>query len=145
MREYPARSLALLDGLAEELGIRLFPNLRLRNATDGIIPLAAGYECASLCSCTRLKQPANYHWPTDTPENVDYGTLVRRHPPHRGGGPPPRRALALERVASKRYARWAWRSMIRPKSAPAGRVPKARPASPPRREAQNASATAWSP
>jgi hypothetical protein len=76
MREYPARSLALLDGIAEELGIWLFPNLRLRNATDGIIPLAAGYQCASLCSCTRLKQPANYHWPTDVPENVDYGTLA---------------------------------------------------------------------
>ena len=38
MREYPARSLALLDGLAEELGIWLFPNLRLRNATDGVDP-----------------------------------------------------------------------------------------------------------
>ncbi len=76
MREYPARSLALLDGIAEELGISLFPNLRLRNATDGVLPLAAGYECASLCSCTRLKQPANYHWPTDVPENVDYGTLA---------------------------------------------------------------------
>ncbi|HEY7151159.1 MAG TPA: M28 family peptidase [Solirubrobacterales bacterium] len=76
MREYPARSLGLLDGLADELGIPLFPNLRLRNATDGVVPLAAGYECASLCSCTRLKQPANYHWPTDVPENVDYGTLA---------------------------------------------------------------------
>jgi hypothetical protein len=76
MREYPARSLELLDGLADELGIDLFPNLRLRNATDGIFPLAAGYECASLCSCTDLKQPANYHWPTDVPENVDYGTVA---------------------------------------------------------------------
>jgi hypothetical protein len=76
MREYPARSLAVLDELADELGIPLFPNLRLRNATDGIFPLAAGYECASLCSCTDLKQPANYHWPTDTPENVDYGTVA---------------------------------------------------------------------
>lgn len=76
MREYPARALALLDGLADELGIALFPNLRLRNATDGIYPLAAGYECASLCSCTDLKQPANYHWPTDVPENVDYGTVA---------------------------------------------------------------------
>ncbi len=76
MREYPARSLELLDGLARELGIDLFPNLRLRNATDGIFPLAAGYECASLCSCTDLKQPANYHWPTDVPENVDYGTVA---------------------------------------------------------------------
>ena len=76
MREYPARSLALLDELADELDIHLFPNLRLRNATDGIFPLAAGYECASLCSCTNLKQPANYHWPTDVPENVDYGTVA---------------------------------------------------------------------
>jgi hypothetical protein len=76
MRDYPAQALALLDGLAEELGIPLFPNLRLRNATDGIYPLAAGYPCASMGSCTDLKQPANYHWPTDVPENVDYGTLA---------------------------------------------------------------------
>ena len=76
MREYPPRALALLDGLGEELGIDLFPSLRLRNATDGIYPLAAGYECASLCSCTDLKQPGNYHWPTDVPENVDYGTVA---------------------------------------------------------------------
>lgn len=74
--DYPARSLALLDGLADELGIRLYPNLRLRNATDGVYPLAAGYQCASLCSCTRLKQPANYHWPSDVPDNVDYRTLA---------------------------------------------------------------------
>lgn len=73
--EYPKRSLSLLDGLAEDLGIWLVPNLRLRNATDGVYPLAAGYECASLCSCTHLKQPANYHWPTDVPENVDFATL----------------------------------------------------------------------
>jgi hypothetical protein len=76
MREYPARSLELLDRLAEELGIWTFPNLRLRNATDSVIPLAAGYQCAALCSCTDLKQPANYHWPTDVPENVDYGTVA---------------------------------------------------------------------
>jgi putative aminopeptidase FrvX len=76
MREYPPEALSLLDGLAEELEIELFPNLRLRNATDGIYPLAAGYQCAALCSCTRLKQPANYHWPTDVPENVDLGTLA---------------------------------------------------------------------
>jgi Peptidase family M28 len=76
IREYPAEALALLDGLADELGIELFPNLRLRNATDGVYPLAAGYPCAAVCSCTRLKQPANYHWPSDVPENVDYGTLA---------------------------------------------------------------------
>jgi len=76
LRDYPAESLALADGLADELGIWLFPNLRLRNATDGVYPLHAGYQCVSIASCTELKQPANYHWPTDLPENVEYGTVA---------------------------------------------------------------------
>ena len=76
MREYPPRSLALIDGLAGELGIPLYPNLRLRNGTDGLESLAAGYETAVLASCTDLKQPANYHWPHDLAENVDFDTLA---------------------------------------------------------------------
>ena len=76
MREYPPRSLALMDALAAELGIGLFPNLRLRNGTDGLEPLAAGYETAVLASCTDLKQPANYHWWHDLAENVDFGTVA---------------------------------------------------------------------
>lgn len=76
LKEYPRESLALLDGTAEELGIELMPNLRLRNATDAVIPLFAGYQCASLASCTDLKQPSNYHWPTDVPENVDFGSVA---------------------------------------------------------------------
>ena len=76
MNEYSPRALALMDGLAEELGIQLFPNLRLRNGTDGLEPLAAGYETAVLASCTDLKQPANYHWWHDLAENVDFDTLA---------------------------------------------------------------------
>jgi Peptidase family M28 len=76
LREYPAESLELLDSSAEELGIDLFPNLRLRNATDGIFPLAAGYQCVSVASCNRWKNPSNYHWKTDTPENVHYDTVA---------------------------------------------------------------------
>ncbi len=76
LREYPAVSLELLDSTAEELGIGLFPNLRLRNATDGIFPLAAGYQCVSVASCNQWKNPSNYHWKTDIPENVDYGTVA---------------------------------------------------------------------
>jgi hypothetical protein len=75
VKEYPPEALALLDGLADELGIDLYPNLRLRNATDGVYPLAAGYPSATLASCTKLKQPANYHWASDVPENVDYDSL----------------------------------------------------------------------
>jgi hypothetical protein len=76
MREYPSRALALMDGLAEKLGIWLYPNLRLRNGTDGFEPMAAGYETASLCGCTDLKQPANYHWPNDVADNVDFGSVA---------------------------------------------------------------------
>ncbi len=76
MREYPREALALLDSTAEELGIELWPNLRLRNASDAIFPLAAGYQCAALCSCNQWKNPSNYHWKTDTPDNVDYGSLT---------------------------------------------------------------------
>jgi peptidase M28-like protein len=76
MREYPSDSLELLDSTAEELGIELFPNLRLRNATDTIFPLAAGYQCAAICTCNQWKNPSNYHWKTDTPENIDYGSLT---------------------------------------------------------------------
>jgi hypothetical protein len=76
MREYPPRALAFIDGLAEEMDIWLFPNLRLHNGTDGLESLAAGYETVALCGCTDLKQPANYHWSHDLAENVDFGTVA---------------------------------------------------------------------
>jgi peptidase M28-like protein len=76
MHEYSPRALALFDGLAEELGIWLYPNLRLHNGTDGMEPLAAGYETVSICGCTDLKQPANYHWPNDLAENVEFGSVA---------------------------------------------------------------------
>jgi Peptidase family M28 len=77
MNEYPPRPLAFVDNLAEEMGIWLFPNLRLRNGTDGLEPLAAGYETAVLASCNDLKQASNYHWPTDVAANINYTTLER--------------------------------------------------------------------
>jgi hypothetical protein len=76
MREYPSESLELLDRTADELGLELRPNLRTMNATDAIFPLAAGYQCAAICSCNQWKNPSHYHWKTDTPENIDYGTLA---------------------------------------------------------------------
>jgi hypothetical protein len=76
MKDYPAESLELIDSEAERLGIELVPNLRLRNATDGVFPLNAGYQCVSVCSVNELKNPSNYHWPTDTAENVNYDTLA---------------------------------------------------------------------
>src|SRR4051794_21657914 len=77
LREYPPESLELVDSTADELGIEMpFRDLRLRNATDGIFPLAAGYQCVSVASCNEWKNPSNYHWKTDTPDRVDYGTVA---------------------------------------------------------------------
>jgi hypothetical protein len=76
MNEYPRPGLELVDSVAEELGIWLFPNLRLRNATDGLHALKQGYPCACLGSVTDYKAPSNYHWRTDTPENVSYDTFA---------------------------------------------------------------------
>jgi len=76
MFEYTPSALELADRTAAELGIELMPNLRIRNGTDGLEPLAAGYPTVSICSCTEHKQPANYHWPNDLAENVDFGTVI---------------------------------------------------------------------
>jgi Peptidase family M28 len=76
MRDYPAAAVELLDQTADQLGIWLYPNLRLHNGTDGMEPLAAGYEAAVIAGCDELKQPSNYHWPNDLAENVDFGTVA---------------------------------------------------------------------
>jgi hypothetical protein len=76
MYDYPAPALDLLDTAAAELGIWLYPNLRLHNGTDGLEWLAAGYEAAVIAGCDELKQPSNYHWPNDLAENVDFGSVA---------------------------------------------------------------------
>ena len=73
--EFSPRALAFMDDLAEEMDLDLVPNLRVRAGTDGLEPLAAGYETAVLCTCDDLKQASNYHWPTDIAANINYGTL----------------------------------------------------------------------
>jgi Peptidase family M28 len=77
MRDYPPRALAFVEGIAEDLGIWLYPNLRTYNGTDALEPRVAGYETVALCSCTDKKQPGRYHWPNDTAANVNFATLER--------------------------------------------------------------------
>jgi hypothetical protein len=77
MRDYPPRALSFVEGLAEELDIWLYPNLRTYNGTDGLESRVAGYETVALCSCTDQKQPGRYHWPNDVAANVNFDTLER--------------------------------------------------------------------
>ena len=91
MTDYPAATRDLLGGCAAEAGVDILRGLRFRNATDGLIALRAGYPCATLVSVDEFKVPTDYHWPTDTPDRVDYArvadaarlclTLVRRLAP----------------------------------------------------------------
>jgi Peptidase family M28 len=74
MNDYPEAFRELVAGCARDAGIHLRRGLRFRNATDALIALRAGYPTVMLGSVNRYKLPDNYHWPTDTPDNVDFST-----------------------------------------------------------------------
>jgi hypothetical protein len=76
MNEYPKDLIARAHAVADELGIELLGNLRLRNATDGLIALRAGYPTITFGSVDEFKIPTDYHWPTDTADRVNYGTVA---------------------------------------------------------------------
>ncbi|MDQ3936228.1 MAG: M28 family peptidase, partial [Actinomycetota bacterium] len=75
MEDYDDGLRHLLAETAELEGIHLRRGLRARTSTDGVIPMRAGFPTALLGSIEPWKSPSNYHWPTDTPENVDHDTL----------------------------------------------------------------------
>ena len=76
MRPYPEWFKALLEECAETEGIELRRGLKFRNATDGLISLRGGYDTVMIGSVNRdTKLPANYHWPTDTADNVLFETV----------------------------------------------------------------------
>ncbi len=76
MQDYPEPLKRLLSEAADELEVPLVRGLRFRNATDGLISLQAGYPTVMLGSISKYKAPSNYHWPTDTAENVAYSSVV---------------------------------------------------------------------
>lgn len=74
LHRYPADLIDLLTCLAD--GIALHDPFRYRLATDGQIPLRAGYPTAVISSMDWYKAPSNYHWPTDRPENLDAQSIA---------------------------------------------------------------------
>jgi hypothetical protein len=60
----------------ELIGVSVWRGLRLgAGGTDALPALRAGYRAACIAACTDLKVPANYHWPTDMPENLSWSTI----------------------------------------------------------------------
>jgi Peptidase family M28 len=82
----------LVAATAEEAGIQLVRGQRARSSTDSVIPSRAGYPTATLISFEpETKLLSNYHLPSDTPENLDYGTVTE--------------ALELTEALARRLAR----------------------------------------
>ncbi|MGI8609617.1 MAG: M28 family peptidase [Candidatus Dormibacteria bacterium] len=76
MRMYDRDFKQLIADAAVDAEVPLRRGVRARASTDAVVPLKAGYPTALLVSLTKQKALANYHWPTDTPENVDYDTVA---------------------------------------------------------------------
>lgn len=77
MRYYsdPSRERLYRAGL--DAGVTLRRGLRTVAATDGLISLRAGYPTCTLGGVDETKFPSNYHWPTDTPDNLDWSSIER--------------------------------------------------------------------
>jgi Peptidase family M28 len=66
----------LVAATAEEAGIPVVRGQRARSSTDSVVPSRAGYPTATLTSFEpETKLLSNYHLPSDTPENLDFGTV----------------------------------------------------------------------
>jgi hypothetical protein len=76
MRDYPDGFKDLMSKCAMEARVHLRRGLRFTFATDGLIPLRAGYPTVSVGSVNEYLVPSNYHWPTDTPDRVDYDSVA---------------------------------------------------------------------
>ena len=75
MRHYPEASREALARAGAEAGVALRRGLRTVAATDALIALRAGYPTALLGGVDETKFPANYHWPTDVPDNLDWDSV----------------------------------------------------------------------
>jgi Peptidase family M28 len=76
LHRYPEEPRRTLEQLAARHGLSLHKPFRYRLATDGQLPLRAGYPTAVISSIDSYKAPSNYHWPSDRPENLCPDTLA---------------------------------------------------------------------
>ena len=75
MRDYTVSSRDALARAGADAGVELTRGLRTVAATDALIALRAGYPTCTLGGIDETKFPANYHWPTDVPDNLDWDSI----------------------------------------------------------------------
>jgi hypothetical protein len=75
MRYYTGETRERLARAGLDAGVELRRGLRTVAATDGLIALRAGYPTCTLGGIDEAKFPANYHWRSDTPDNLDWSSV----------------------------------------------------------------------
>jgi acetylornithine deacetylase/succinyl-diaminopimelate desuccinylase-like protein len=75
MRYYTESSRQALAHAGAEAGVELRRGLRTVAATDALIALRAGYPSCLLGGVDETKFPAEYHWPSDTPDNLHWQSI----------------------------------------------------------------------
>jgi hypothetical protein len=75
MRYYTGETRERLARAGLDAGVELVRGLRTVAATDALIALRAGYPTCTLGGVDEAKFPANYHWPSDTPDNLDWSSV----------------------------------------------------------------------
>ena len=75
MRHYTGETRERLARAGLEAGVELRRGLRTVAATDALIALRAGYSTCLLGGVDETKFPSNYHWPSDTPDNLDWNSV----------------------------------------------------------------------
>jgi hypothetical protein len=74
---YSAEVKDRLERCGDGIGVPVRRGLSNSFASDGQIPLHAGYPTALLGALDEFLLPTNYHKPWDLPENLDYGCVER--------------------------------------------------------------------
>jgi hypothetical protein len=77
MNHYDERAREDLARAGAAAGVELRRGLRTVAATDALIALRAGYRTCTLGGVDETKFPLNYHWPTDTPDNLVWESVER--------------------------------------------------------------------
>lgn len=75
VRQYDERFKDLIAQCAADAQIPLRRGHTMRLGTDGYVALRNGVPAAALMSVNGFGAASNYHWPTDTPDRVDYETV----------------------------------------------------------------------
>ena len=75
MRHYTGETRERLARAGLDARVELTRGLRTVAATDALIALRAGYRTCTLGGVDEAKFPAHYHWPTDTPDNLNWTSV----------------------------------------------------------------------